>query len=179
MANLTGKKVAIIVHNYFEQAELEEPKKALEAAGAAVDIIAPESGEMTGVNGDINKGGTFQVDKTFNEAILDEYDGLVVPGGTINADNLRVDPAAQTWLQTFLGSGKPVAVICHGPWLIISSGLAKGKRLTSYNTLKDDLVNAGAQWVDEEVVVDGNLITSRSPDDLPAFNDALIEALAK
>lgn len=177
MADLTGKKVAIIVHNFFEQVELEKPKQALEEAGAEVHIIAAKDGEVQGVNGDINKGDTFTVDKTFNEAVTDDYDGLVVPGGTINADKLRVDVAAQTWLKTFLGDGKPTAVICHGPWLIISSGLARERKLTSYHTLKDDLVNAGANWVDEEVVIDNNLITSRNPDDIPAFNQALIAAL--
>lgn len=174
MTNLDGKKVAIIVDNYFEQAELEEPKKALESAGVQVHIIASDEGEVQGVNGDINKGDTFFVTKTFNEAVVNEYDALVVPGGTINADNLRVNVAAQTWLKSFLSDNKPVAIICHGPWLLISSGVASGRTLTSYHTLKDDLINAGAHWVDKEVVVDENLITSRNPDDLPAFNNALL-----
>lgn len=177
MADVSSKKVAIIVHNYFEQAELEEPKKALEEEGVTVHIIAPESEEVQAVNGDINKGDTFQVDFTFEEASPDEYDALVVPGGTINADKLRINQDAQTWLKSFIGAGKPTAVICHGPWLIISSNLARGKKLTSYHTLKDDVINAGGNWVDEEVVIDGSLITSRNPDDLPAFNKALIEAL--
>lgn len=179
MSNLQEKRVAIIVHNYFEQAELEKPKDALEAAGALVHIIAPESGEVQGVNGDINKGDAFRVDFTLEEASPSEYDALVVPGGTINADNLRINKDAQMWLQSFVASGKPVAVICHGPWLIVSSNLARGKKLTSYHTLKDDLINAGADWVDEEVVVDGNLITSRNPNDIPAFNNALLQALGE
>lgn len=177
MAQLTSKKIAIIVDNYFEQAELEEPKKALEGAGATVHIVAAEEGEVRGVNGDINKGDAFSVDKTFDQADPEDYDALVVPGGTINADNLRINSNAQSWIKYFDGAKKPVAVICHGPWLIISSSLAQGRKLTSYHTLKDDLINAGAEWADEEVVVDDNLITSRNPDDLPAFNKALISAL--
>lgn len=179
MAQLTGKTVAVIVHNYFEQVELTSPKEALEAAGATVHIIATQPGEVQGMNSDVNKADTFPVDATFRETNPDDYDALVVPGGTVNADKLRVAAEAQAWLKTCMAAGKPTAVICHGPWLIISSGIARGKKLTSYYTLKDDLVNAGAEWADEAAVVDGSLITSRSPDDLPAFNEALIVALAK
>ena len=177
MAQLDGKKVAILVDDYFEQAELEEPKKALEAAGATVEIVAPEAGEVTGLK-HIDKGDTFLVDKTLEETQPDEYDAVVVPGGVVNADTLRMNEAAHTFLKSFDEAGQPMAIICHGPWLLVSSHLAQGRKLTSYFTLQDDSENAGAEWSDQEVVMDGNLITSRNPDDLPAFNNALIDALA-
>jgi len=178
MADLHGKKVAIIVNNYFEEAELAQPKAALEQAGAQVDIIAPEGDEVQGMKHDTDKSKTFKVDHHFDEVNLSDYDAMVIPGGTVNADKLRTVPEALTAIKTFMASNKPLAVICHGPWTLISAGIARGKRLTSFFTLKDDMRNAGADWVDEEVVIDGNLITSRNPDDLPAFNNALISMLA-
>ncbi len=176
MSHLTGKKIAFLVHDNFEEVELTSPRDALVEAGAEVSIIAPKGGTVQGMN-HIEPSETFMVDTTFKKALAEEYDGVVVPGGVINSDFLRVDTDAQFLLNSFDQAGKPIAVICHGPWLLISSGIAKGRTLTSYHTLKDDLKNAGANWVDEPVVVDGNLITSRNPDDLPKFNSALLKAI--
>lgn len=178
MADLSGKHVAIIVDNYIEEAELVEPKEALEAAGATVDIIASKGGNVQTMQNDVEMASTQEVDHTFDEIDLDNYDALVVPGGAINADHLRTVPEAREAITTFLESGRPLAMICHAPWALISAGVASGKRVTSFFTLKDDLKNAGAEWVDQEVVIDDNLITSRNPDDLPAFNNALITMLA-
>lgn len=177
MADLAGKRVAMIVDNYVEEAELIEPKQALEAAGAAVEIIAPQKGEVQTMQHDVELASKQTVDHTFDEVDLDSYDALVVPGGAINADHLRTVPEAQEAIATFLESGRPLAMICHAPWALISAGLAQGKRMTSFFTLKDDVKNAGADWVDQEVVVDENLITSRNPDDIPAFNNALISMM--
>jgi len=177
MADLEGKHVAIIVDNYFEEAELAEPKKSLEAAGATVDIIAPKKGMVQAMNNDVEMADTFPVNHTFDDVDLDHYDAMVVPGGTVNADHLRTNNQALDAIREFLDSGRPLAVICHAPWALISSGLAKGRKLTSFFTLQDDLRNAGADWVDQEVVIDDNLITSRNPDDLPAFNNALISMM--
>lgn len=178
MADLSGKHVAIIVDNYFEEDELAKPKEALEDAGALVDIIAPEPGTVQGMKHDVETAHQYHVDYTFDDVDLDDYDALVVPGGAVNADHLRTIPEALEAIKEFMESGRPLAVICHAPWALISAGIAKGKKLTSFFTLKDDLKNAGAEWVDQEVVVDDNLITSRNPDDLPAFNNALIEMMA-
>lgn len=177
-ADLAGKHIAMIVNNYIEEAELVEPKQALEAAGATVDIIAPKSGTVQTVQGDVELASKQEVDHTFDEVDLDNYDAMVVPGGAINADHLRTVPEAKEAITTFMDSGRPLAMICHAPWALISAGLANGKKVTSFFTLKDDLRNAGAEWVDQEVVVDANLITSRNPDDIPAFNNALIGMLA-
>jgi protease I len=177
MADISGKKVAVIVTDYFEEAELTEPVKALKNAGAEVEIIAPHSGEIKGVK-HVDPGQSVKVDKTLDEADPNNYDALIVPGGAVNADNLRMDEKARNFVRKIMGANKPTAVICHGPWLLISAGLARGRHLTSFFTIQDDMRNAGAEWSDKEVVQDGNLITSRNPDDLPAFNDALITALA-
>lgn len=178
MANLSGKKVAVVATDYFEEAELTEPVKALKDAGAQVDIIAPHSGEIKGVK-HLEPGQSVKVDKTLDEANPRDYDAAVFPGGAINADHLRMEEKARDFIVSIMDEqGKPTAVICHAPWLLVSSHLARGKRLTSFFTIQDDMRNAGADWVDEEVVVDGNLITSRNPDDLPAFNRALIAALS-
>lgn len=178
MAELSGKKVAVMATDYFEEAELTEPVKALKEAGAQVDVIAPKSGEIKGLK-HVEPGQTVKVDKTLDEADPDDYDALVVPGGAVNADHLRMEDKARDFLTKIMDEqGKPTAIICHGPWLLASAGLARGKKLTSYFTIQDDMRNAGADWVDEECVKDGNLITSRNPDDLPAFSQALIEALA-
>jgi protease I len=178
MADLSGKHIAMIVDNYIEEAELVEPKQALEAAGATVDIISTTAGNVQTMQNDVEPASKQQVDHTFDEIDLDNYDAMVVPGGAINADHLRTVPEAQEAISTFMESGRPLAMICHAPWALISAGMAKGKRVTSFFTLKDDLRNAGAEWVDEEVVIDDNLITSRNPDDIPAFNNALIQMLA-
>jgi len=178
MADLSGKKIAVVATNYFEEVELTEPVKALKEAGAAVEIIAPKSGEIKALN-HVDPGKSIPVDKTLDEADPNDYDGLVIPGGAVNADHLRMEQKAKDFIVKVLDENqKPTAVICHGPWLLASAGLARGRKLTSYFTIQDDMRNAGADWVDEEVVIDGNLITSRKPDDLPAFNKALIDALA-
>lgn len=178
MADLSGKRVAVVVDDDFEQAEFTEPIKALQNAGARVEVLAPEKGELQGLH-HVEKADTFEVDKILDEADPTDYDALVLPGGAINADALRMNGNARKWVQIFMRAGKPLAAICHAPWVIASAGMAAGKQLTSYETIQDDMRNAGANWVDEEVVIDGNLITSRKPDDIPAFNEALISMLAK
>lgn len=178
MADLSGKKVAVVATDYFEETELTEPVKALREAGAKVDIIADHGGKIQGLN-HVDKGEKVKVDKTLDEADPNDYDAAVFPGGAVNADHLRMNQKARDFLTKIMDEqNKPTAVICHAPWMLVSAGLARGKKLTSYHTIQDDMRNAGADWVDEECVIDGNLITSRQPDDLPAFNRALIEALA-
>lgn len=174
---LTGKRVAILVTDDFEQAELAEPKKALEQAGASTKIIAPKSGQVQGMNHDI-KSDTFPVDLTLDEANPADFDAVLLPGGALNADALRVEPKAQAFVRTTESQGKPLAVICHGPWLLVSSDLLKGRTLTSYHTIQDDIRNAGAKWVDQELVRDRNWVSSRSPKDLPAFNRGMIDLFA-
>ncbi|WP_434673046.1 type 1 glutamine amidotransferase domain-containing protein [Pseudomonas sp. R1-15] len=176
-ANLNNKRVAILVTDGFEQAELTGPKEALEQAGAKVDIISTSDGQVKGWNHD-KPADDFKVDLTFKAANVDQYEAVVLPGGVQNSDTIRIDPDAQNLVKGFEAAGKPIAVICHGGWLLVSSGLVKGKTMTSYKTLKDDLVNAGANWVDQEVVRDGIWISSRQPDDIPAFNRELINSLS-
>ena len=175
---LDGLKVAILVDDLFEQPELAEPKKALEAAGATVHIVAPKGPTVTGMKHH-DKGDTFGVDVLLDQARPQDYDGLVLPGGVVNADTLRTNGAAQAFAKAFDAASKPIAVVCHGPWLLVSAGLAAGRTLTSWPSLQDDLRNAGATWVDREVVCDGNWTSSRKPDDLPAFNRAFIAALQR
>ncbi|ABY98879.1 intracellular protease, PfpI family [Pseudomonas putida GB-1] len=175
-AQLSGKRVAFLVTDGFEQVELTGPREALENSGAVVDILGEKEGTVHGWNHD-KPADEFAVDATFDSADVDLYDALVLPGGVQNSDTIRLIPGAQKFVKSLDTSGKPLAVICHGAWLLVSSGLAKGKRMTSYKTLQDDIRNAGGDWVDEKVVVDGNLISSRQPDDIPAFNDQLIKAL--
>ena len=175
---LKDRKVAILVDDLFEQAELAEPKKALEAAGATVHIVSPKGPRVTGMK-QHDKGDSFQVDVPLDQARPDDYDGLVLPGGVVNADTLRSNEAAQAFAKAIDRAGKPLAVVCHGPWLLISAGLVAGHTLTSWPSLQDDLRNAGATWVDREVVSDGNWTSSRKPDDLPAFNRTFIEALQR
>lgn len=179
MANLSGKKVAILVDNYFEESEMTGPMQALKKAGARIDIIAaePDNGEVQGLN-HIEKGHKFKIDKTLEEANIEDYDALILPGGAVNADKLRVQNKAINWVKEVINSGKPLAVICHAPWVLASAGVINGRRLTSFPTIQDDLINAGADWLDEEVVIDGTLITSRKPDDIPAFNQAITTLLA-
>lgn len=175
--DLSDKKVAIVVHNYFEQEEFVQPLRALKDAGVETHVISA-SGEkvLQGLN-HVDKADTFQADFLLDEASPATYDALVLPGGAINADHLRMVGGAREWVRKFMEAGKPLAAICHAPWVLVSSGVAGGKNLTSYFTIQDDMRNAGANWTDEEVVIDGNLITSRNPDDLPAFCSALVGAL--
>ncbi len=174
---LKGKRVAILATDGFEQVELTEPKKALEQAGAVTEVIAPKSGEIKGWKSK-EWGDSVKVDKTLANAKPGDYDALVLPGGVANPDHLRMDEKAVSFVKDFAQSGKPVAAICHGPWTLIEAGVVKGHTLTSWPSLKTDLKNAGANWVDKEVVLDGNFITSRKPDDLPAFNKKVIEEIA-
>ncbi|AYG45701.1 type 1 glutamine amidotransferase [Pseudomonas sp. Leaf58] len=176
-AQLNGKRVAFLVTDGFEQVELTGPREALEKNGAVVDILCDKEGTVRGWNHD-QPADAFAVDATFDSAQFDLYDAIVLPGGVQNSDTIRLIPGAQQLVKSHNSANKPLAVICHGAWLLVSTGLAKGKRMTSYKTLQDDIRNAGGTWVDEEVVVDGNLITSRKPDDIPAFNEQLIRALA-
>ena len=179
MANeLQGKKIAFIATEGVEQAELTEPWKAVEHAGGQPELISIEEGEVQAWE-HFDKGGTFKVDKTIEEAQPAEYDGLVLPGGVANPDQLRGDENVISFVREFAESGKPIAVICHGPWTLIEAGVVKGRRMTSWPTLQTDLRNAGAEWVDEEVVVDQGLVSSRKADDLPAFNAKLVEEFAE
>ena len=179
---LQGKKIAFLTANEgVEQVELVEPLEAVREAGAEAELLAPEAGEVQAFN-HLDKADTFPVDRAVGEADAGDYDGLVLPGGVANPDQLRTKPEALEFVRGFFAAGKPVGVICHGPWTLIDAGVAEGRTLTSWPSLQTDLRNAGAEWVDEEVVVDttggGALITSRNPDDIPAFNKALLEALA-
>ena len=177
-SDLNGVRVAFLVSNEgIEQAELTAPWQAVKDAGGTPELIAPEPGQAQGFN-HLDKADSFDVDHTFRDADYTRYDAVVVPGGVANSDFLRTVPGAVSFIKHVFEAGKPAAVICHGPWLLVSSGCADGRRVTSWPSLADDLRNAGATWVDEEVVVDRNLITSRKPDDLPAFVDAIEKALA-
>lgn len=177
-STLKGKKVAILVADGFEQIELTGPKEALEAAGAETQIVSPADGEVQGWNHD-EKAERFQVDMPLNLARSDDYDALLLPGGVRNPDQLRMMTRAVEFVDGFIATGKPVAAICHAPWLLIETEWVKGKTITSWPSLKADLTNAGARWVDRAVVVDNGLVTSRKPDDIPAFNKKVIEAFAE
>jgi protease I len=174
MASLNGKKIAILTDNGFEEVELTSPKKALEAAGAKVDIISPQKEKVKAWDHD-HWSIEIPVDVQVEQASPEEYDGLVLPGGVLNPDQLRLNKASVDFTRQFLNSGKPVAAICHGPQLLIETGALKGKKITSYPSLKTDLENAGASWFDKEVVVDNGLVSSRTPDDLEAFNKKMLE----
>lgn len=172
-ARLNGLQVAILVTDDFEQVELTEPRKALDEAGARTTLIAPHSGKVQGMNHD-EKADRFDIDRVLDEANPDDYDAVLLPGGVINADALRMEPKAQEFIKRIEAAEKPIAVICHGPWLLVSSGLVGDRTLTSYYTLQDDIRNAGGEWVDQELVQDGNWVSSRSPKDLPAFNRGML-----
>ena len=177
MENLKGKKVAILVADGFEQVELTEPRKALDEAGAKTSIVSPSKGKVKGWQ-HTEWGDELPVDVPLGQAKADDFDALLLPGGVMNPDHLRRDPQVQRFVKSFFDAGKPVAAICHGPWTLIDAGVARGRKMTSYETIQMDLKNAGVDWVDQEVVVDGNLVTSRKPDDLPAFNKAIVEVFA-
>lgn len=178
MSHLTGKTLALLATDGFEQSELLEPKRLLEAHGARVDVVSPDGKQKIRGWKDKDWGDEVQVDVPLSKADPVAYDALVLPGGVINPDTLRGDSKAIAFIRDMAGAGKPVAAICHGPWLLAESGLAKGRRLTSWPSVKTDLTNAGAHWQDAEVVVDGNIITSRKPDDIPAFSAAIAQSLA-
>lgn len=175
---LNGKRVAILVAEGFEQSEMVEPKKALEQAGAETYIVSPEKDEVQGWK-HFDKADRFHVDVQIDDAKADEFDALVLPGGVANPDQLRANPKAVQFTKQFFEAGKPVGVICHGPWTLIEAGVVKGRTMTSWPSLKTDLSNAGAKWVDQEVVVDRGLVSSRKPGDLPAFNRKLIEEIGE
>lgn len=177
-STLKGKKIAILVADGFEQVELTGPKEALEAAGAEIEIVSPAEEEVQGWNHD-DKADLFPVDMPLNLARSDDYDGLLLPGGVRNPDQLRRLMRAVEFVDGFFATGKPVAAICHAPWLLIETEVIKGRNITSWPSLKTDLMNAGAHWVDREVVVDNGLITSRKPQDIPAFNKKMIEEFAE
>jgi protease I len=179
MANeLQGKKIAFIATEGVEQVELTEPWQAVEQAGGQAELISLEEGEIQAWE-HFDKGGTFKVDRTIEEARPEDYDGLVLPGGVANPDQLRTDENVVSFIREFATSGKPIGVICHGPWTLIEAGIVAGRTITSWPSLQADLRNAGANWVDQEVVVDAGLVSSRKPDDLPAFNAKIVEEFAE
>jgi protease I len=173
MANLEKIRVAILVDNGFEQVEMTEPRKALEESGAETVLVSPQKDKVRGWEMK-DWGDEFPVQLSIDGARADSFDALLLPGGVMNPDHLRMNPAAVAFVRAFFDANKPVAAICHGPWTIIEAKAAKGRRIASWPSLKTDLKNAGAEWVDEQVVVDGNLISSRKPDDIPAFNREMI-----
>jgi protease I len=175
---LKGVRIAILATDGFEQSELTEPRKALDAEGAVTKIVSPKSGKLRGWNHK-EWGEDVTVDQALDSADPNNYDALVLPGGVMNPDALRMQPKAVAFVKSFFDAGKPVGAICHGPWTVIESGAAKGHRMTSWPSLKTDIRNAGADWVDEEVVVDANLVTSRKPDDIPAFNREIINLFSQ
>jgi protease I len=176
MADIKSRKIAVLATDGFEQAELVEPVKALRDAGAQVHVISPKGGEIQGMK-QHEKGDKTTVDRELSKANPEDYDALVLPGGVANPDTLRTNEDAVAFVKSFVAAGKPVAAICHGPWTLIEADAVRGKKLTSWPSLHTDLKNAGATWVDQDVVVDGALVTSRKPDDLPAFNREFIKLI--
>jgi deglycase len=176
---LNGKKIAIIATDGVEQVELVKPREAVQNAGATTELLSLDSGEIQAMNSDIEPADTFTVDKAIADASPDDYDGLILPGGTVNADRLRMDENVISFVQKFFADAKPVGVICHGPWTLVEADLVRGRTLTSYPSLRTDIRNAGGEVVDEEVVVDEGLVSSRNPDDLPAFCDKIVEEFAE
>ena len=175
---LDGKRVAILVGKGFEQVELTEPRKALDEAGARTEIVSPEDGKVRAWN-ETDWGKEFDVDIALSSADPSAYDALLLPGGVMNPDNLRQNEAAVNFVRHFFEEGKPVAAICHAPWLLVEADVVRGREVTSFSSLRTDLKNAGAHWVDQEVVVDSGLVTSRNPGDLPAFNRKLVEEVGE
>jgi protease I len=176
---LEGLKVAILVTDGFEEPELTEPVQALKNAGALVTIVSPSSGEVQGVRHDLEKTIKIKVDRTMKEVSADEFDAVQLPGGAVNADRMRMTPEVQAFLRAMQGAGKPIAAICHAPWELVSAGLVRGRTLTSYHTIQDDIRNAGGNWLDREFVQDGNWVTSRQPSDIPAFNRGMIDLFSR
>ncbi len=176
---LKGKKIAILAADGVERVEYEEPKKAVEAAGASTELISLQSGEIQAMDHDLEPARKISVDRTFDDASPGDYDGLILPGGTVNPDTLRADERAVAFVQEFFKTGKPAGAICHGPWLLVEADLVRGRTLTSYPSIRTDIRNAGGEVVDQEVVVDQGLVTSRNPDDLPAFCAKLVEEFAE
>jgi protease I len=174
---LRGKKIAILVANGFEQVELTEPKKALDQAGATTRVVSPQDGKVKGWNMK-EWGEEIPVDVSLEQANADDFDALLLPGGVMNPDHLRMNPDAVSFVKDFIDGGKPVAAICHGPWTLIEAGAVEGHTMTSWPSLKTDLTNAGATWEDREVIRDGKLVTSRNPNDIPAFNREMIDMFA-
>jgi protease I len=175
---LNGLRVAILATDGFEQSELTEPRKALDAAGADTDVVSLKAGKVRGWNHK-EWGQDVEVDQVLDNADPNDYDALLLPGGVMNPDSLRMQPKAVAFVKSFFDAQKPVAAICHGPWTVIEAGVAKGYRMTSWPSLKTDIRNGGGEWVDQEVVVDDNLVTSRKPDDLPAFNREVVKLFAQ
>lgn len=178
MPDLKNKKIAILVADGFEQEEMTEPKRALEQAGAHVDIISPEKGKVKGWEHS-EWGDEFNVDVSLNDASPDDYDALMLPGGVMNPDKLRMNDEAILFIKKIFKDHKPIAAICHGPWALINADIAKGYQLTSWPSIKQDLINAGANWVDKDVITDRTIVTSRKPDDIPAFNKAMIKLFSE
>jgi protease I len=176
--NLQGIKVAILATDGFEQAELLKPREALQQAGAETSVVSPKDDRIKGWDF-TDWGDEVSVDLPLEKARAEDFDALLLPGGVINPDKLRMEPKAVAFVKSFFDAGKPVAAICHGPWSIIEAGAARGRRIASWPSLKTDIRNAGAEWVDQEAVVDGNLVSARKPDDIPAFNRAMIELFSK
>jgi protease I len=176
---LNGRRVAILATDGVERVELEQPRNALDGAGAQTTLLSIKTGDIAAKKFDLDDAGTFTVDRLVNDASPDEFDALLLPGGTVNPDRLRMEPTAVSFVRNFVQSGKPVAAICHGPWHFIEADVARGRRLTSWPSVRTDLRNAGAEVVDEVVVTDGNITTSRSPDDLPAFCERIVQEFAK
>jgi protease I len=176
--SLNGKKVAILVEDGFEQIELTSPKEALEKAGAKTHIVSPKRDKVKGWE-HTQWGQEFPVDVSLDKANANEYDALLLPGGVMNPDKLRTSKQAVQFVRSFFDQGKPVAAICHGPWILVEADVVNGRKMTSYTSIQTDLKNAGANWVDQEVVVDQGLVTSRKPDDLPAFNRKMVEEIAE
>jgi protease I len=175
---LEGKRVAILVANGFEQVEMTEPRKALEQAGAKTEVISPEKKEVQGMNHD-EKGEKFKVDRALDSASPSDYDALLLPGGVANPDRLRMNPAAVKFVHSFFSESKPIAAICHGPWMLVEAGVLQRRTVTSWPSLRTDIRNAGGEWVDREVVRDEGIVTSRKPDDLPAFNREMIRLFSE
>ncbi|HWH10960.1 MAG TPA: type 1 glutamine amidotransferase domain-containing protein [Solirubrobacteraceae bacterium] len=176
---LNGKTIAILAADGVEQVELERPRRAVEDAGAQTELLSLKAGQIQAMNHDLEPADRFTVDKAVVDAAVEDYDGLILPGGTVNPDKLRIDPEAISFVQAFFLAGKPVGAICHGPWTLVEADLVRGRTLTSYPSIRTDIRNAGGNVVDEEVVVDHGLVTSRNPDDLPAFCAKLVEEFAE